>query len=854
MDLIPFTEAEPKAFENPGSADQAHVPLEEHVLRISGMTCAACQHHVEQALTTVPGVATAAVNLLAHTARVQGSAALAPQALITAVRSAGYDAALAAPGEPRETGGFAPADHAAGGHASGYHDPAADDEPESSLGARALLSLASGAVAMLLSLSLMGAAEGHILLPAHTDPFGRLVDRALSPLLPGFLLHGFLLHLPAEPLRVGLGLLTFCIMVFAAREVYTAAWRAARHHSTNMNTLVSLGTLAAFGLSVVNTVRAYGRPGLAPDVYYEAVILILAFLLAGRWLESRARRRATAALRGFATQTTGDVRLLAVAADAGAEELQRAPETLLPLDAAAVGDLLRVLPGERVPLDGLVLEGRSAVDESMLTGEPLPVTRGVGDRVAGGTVNLDGVLVMRATAVGAESTLAQIRTLLERAQSSRAPMQRLADRVSGVFVPVVLGLAALTFAVWAAVGNTGGRHIGFASPLETAVAVLIIACPCAMGLAVPAAVTVSLGRAAQAGLLIKGGETLERLARVDTMALDKTGTLTKGKPEVKRFYVLPGAKFDTATLLRWAGAVERLTTHPLAGAVVRFATQNTAAEALLEPLLDPLDPLDPSAVCDLEVLPGTGVTGTVEGHRIALGNAGLGKISEAEMGLVSPQARDGLEQATPLYLLVDGKLQAVFYALDVLRPTSQEAVQLLKELQIRPILMTGDLLTSARIMAREAGITEVQAELPPAGKLAAVRQLQTGGRLVAMAGDGINDAAALAGADVGFALISGTDLAREAGDVLLLHPDLRLLALAVRLARRNVSIMRQNLLWAAVYNVIGLPMAAGVLYPKFHLLLSPVLASAAMALSSVSVLLNSLRLKRLPQSWGRSAR
>jgi Cu+-exporting ATPase len=699
---------------------------------------------------------------------------------------------------------------------------------------------------------------------------GRLGLRALLALIAGTVAMTLTMTIMApslqQPLHWFLCLLSLAVILFAAPEIYTAALRAARHRATNMNTLVALGTLAAFAASFAATIAPgyFTRRGLAPNVYYEAVILILAFLLIGRWLEARARSRATAAINGFAQLESPDAHLLTVTN----ENYTSAPETLLPLSAIETGDIVRVLPGDRIPLDGIILHGRSSIDESMLTGEPLPVTRTLNDRVSGGTLNLDGPLVLRATAVGAASTLAQMQRLLSQAQSSRAPMQRLADRASAVFVPTVLALAALTFTVWAIALNTGGHHAGFSQPLSVAIAVLIIACPCAMGLAVPAAITVSLGRAAQSGLLIKGGEALERLATVDTIALDKTGTLTLGHPIIAAFVLTPDATLPRETLLSYAAAAERLSTHPLAKAVVEYYEDSVIlSEAALPPnlssrpesalfadaaesgvpdersLLDvvqrPAAPAtDTPTVEDLLTLPGIGLTATIGPHKLALGNASL---------LPNPQSLiPALPNATPLYLLIDDHLEAIFYATDELRPTAAEAIAQLKSLNIHPLLLTGDTADSAAPIARAAGIDDIQAHLLPAAKLDAIRKFQAEGHKVAMVGDGINDAAALAQADAGLAMAAGSDLAREAGDILLLHTDLNLLPLSIRIARRTTHIMRQNLGWAVVYNLIGLPIAAGVLYPHFHILLSPILASIAMALSSVSVLANSLRLRRTP--------
>ena len=803
------------------------------VLTVKGMTCAACQIHVQHALESVPGVTTASVNLMAHTAQITTASPVDTNTLITAVRNSGYDASLPAPA----------------GESHAAHDHDSMETPN--LGLRTLLALLAGAIAMLLSMPLMMSST------TSTDPLLHALANALAPLMPSALMD-----LPAQPIRWILCALALATMLFAAPEIYTAAWQAARHRTTNMNTTVALGTLAAFASSFVATIAPtyFTRHGLASDVYFEAVIFILAFLLAGRWLEARARARATSALRGFTQLESSDARLLTLAPNS--TDYATAPETLLPLSAIEPNDLIRVLPGDRIPLDGLILHGRSSIDESMLTGEPLPITRSIGDKVSGGTLNLDGPLVLRATAVGATSTLAQMQRLLSQAQSSRAPMQRLADRASAIFVPTVLALAALTFAAWAIAENTNGHHEGFARALSIAIAVLIIACPCAMGLAVPAAITVSLGRAAQSGLLIKGGEALERLATVDTIALDKTGTLTEGRPRIAAFVLARTATLPAETLLAYAAAAERLSTHPLAQAVVAYyeasilSTKEPTPNAVISteaqrsgetPVFSQEPPPNDPAptIEDLITLPGTGLTATIAGHKLALGNAALLTTAPPPELLAPPN----LANATPLYLLLNNIPQAVFFATDELRPSAPAALAQLNALHVHPVLLTGDIAASATPIAQAAGITnltDIQSHLLPAEKLAAIRTLQSSGHSVAMVGDGINDAAALAQANAGLAMASGSDLAREAGDILLLHHDLRLIPLSIQIARRTTHIMRQNLGWAVIYNLIGIPLAAGVLYPHFHILLSPILASAAMALSSVSVLANSLRLRTLP--------
>ena len=776
-------------------------------LTIKGMSCAACQIHVQRALEAVPGVESATVNLMAHTAQVIAPTPIDTATLITAVHNSGYEASL-----PKPKSNDNPAEAA---------DMALMDMEGSSLGLRTLLALLAGAAAMLLSMPLM-------MSTSSSDPLLNTLTRALAPIMPAALMS-----LPAEPIRWFLFALALSTMLFLAPGIYTAAFRAALHRSTNMNTLVAIGTIAAFAASFAATIAPayFLHHGLTTDVYYEAVVLILAFLLTGRWLEARARASATAALEGFAHLESSDARLLTVTNN----DYASAPETLLPLSAIEPNDLIRVLPGDRIPLDGIILHGRSSIDESMLTGEPLPVTRSVNDRVSGGTLNLDGPLVLRATAIGSDSTLAQMQRLLSQAQSSRAPMQRLADRASAIFVPTVLALAALTFLLWSVALNTHMHHEGFARPLSIAIAVLIIACPCAMGLAVPAAITVALGRAAQSGLLIKGGEALERLATVDTIALDKTGTLTLGHPVITAFILAPTATLPAETLLTYAAAAEHLSTHPLARAVVDYHAKSViSTEAQRSGETRSLATHTPS-IDNLVTLPGIGLTATIEGYKLALGNASL---------LPTPYtSTDAPANATPLYLLLDNHLEATFYATDELRPTATSAIAQLATLNVHPILLTGDTAESATPIAAAAGITDIRAHLLPADKLTAIKTLQQQGHRIAMVGDGINDAAALAQSDAGLAMAAGSDLAREAGDILLLHTDLHLIPLSIRLARRTTHIMRQNLAWALVYNLIGLPLAAGVLYPHFHILLSPILASIAMALSSVSVLANSLRLR-----------
>lgn len=741
----------------------------EEVLNIPviGMSCAACQNHVEKTLRKTPGVSAAAVSLMAHSARIVfDRSIISPEGLVHAVKSAGYDAAL--PEEKILT-------------ASGDEEAKAER-----LRVRAFAILIFAAVSMLLSMPLM-----------HSmGPGGRLAMK-VAP---------WLFELPATALRFLLFALALCAMIWAGREIYIAAWRAALHRATNMNTLVALGTGAAFLYSAVATFvpSLFLRHGFRAEVYYESVLFILAFLLLGRWLEARAKTRTQDALRAFAALQPAVARVLQ--SDGAEEEI--------PLALVQSGDRIVLRPGERVPVDGIVESGCSSVDESHITGESLPVARGKGDRLIGGSLNYDGALEYRATSLGADGVLGQMLRMMQEAQSSRAPTQQFADKVSGIFVPIVLALAALTFAAWML------AHQALGVAFAISIAVLVIACPCAMGLAVPAALTVAIGRAAQLGILFKNGEAIERVAGVDTIVFDKTGTLTMGRPAIVQ--IAPALDIPEARLLQLTASLESLSEHPLAKATV------AAAEERGIQLL---------AVSDLRVRPGMGVSGMVDGHLLAAGNAALMK----ELGVSHPEQGG---DASVLFVVVDGKYSGHLLAQDVVRPGVQEVVTQLERMGMPVIMLTGDSEAAANAVAKMTGVQRVFAGLLPAQKLERIRELQANGRRVLMVGDGINDAAALAQADAGFAIGTGTDLAREAGDGILLRGETRSVLDGVMLARRTLQTMRANLGWALVYNVIGIPIAAGVLYPLFGLLLSPALASAAMALSSVSVLANSLRLRR----------
>jgi Cu+-exporting ATPase len=554
--------------------------------------------------------------------------------------------------------------------------------------------------------------------------------------------------------------------------------------------------------------------GVAPDVYYEAVIFIIALILVGNALEARAKRQTAAALRALGRLQPPTARVL-----------RDGIEVELPVEAVHAGDLIVVRPGERLAVDGEIESGESAVDESMLTGESRTVRRAAGDHVIGGTINTTGSIRYVATTVGADSVLARILRLMRDAQGARAPIQNLADRISAVFVPVVLSLAIATFVVWFIAAPAAPVVRGVAA----AVAVLIIACPCAMGLAVPTAVMVATGRGAEMGILIKGGEALQRSGTLHTIVLDKTGTVTEGHPAVTDVVRVRDMLTDDA-MLRLAASLEQASEHALAGAIVRHARERSLLLAQPD---------------RFEAIVGHGALGTVDGHAVMVGNAQLmAEHGVSTTDLRETAARLALEGKTPMYVGVDGALAGLVAVADPIRPTSARAIQRLRRLGLDVIMLTGDTLRTAEAIARQAGIDTVIAEVPPDGKVAEIERLQHGGRRVAMVGDGVNDAPALARADVGIAIGGGTDVAVEASDVTLMRPDLAGVANAIALSRGTMRIMKQNLFWAFIYNVIGIPIAAGALFPFTGLLLSPILASAAMAMSSVSVVSNSLRLRR----------
>ncbi len=784
--------------------------MREVTLGVGGMHCAACQGRVQKALAALPGVVEAHVNLMTGQAAVTfDPAAVSPTQLAAAVREVGYDATLP---DPRVTA---------------IEEQARQDAEREAeyraLATRALFAAAASVLAMLLSMPLMAAlAGGHH--AEASDPLMRAAMRWLDPLLRAALPWAY--RLPAAALGGTLIALTLATMAWAGGRFYARAWAGLKHRSADMSTLIAVGTGAAFVFSVAATLapRFFLEHGVAPEVYFEAVTMIIALILLGNALEARAKRQTSAALRALADLQPPRARVVRDGA-----------ELELPVEEVRPGDTVMVRPGERIAVDGVVLSGASAVDEALVTGESLPVAKGEGDAVIGGTINGNGALTVRATTLGAESVLSRIVELMRSAQATRAPIQALADRVSAVFVPVVIGIAAATFLAWMLLAGDGALVRGLAA----AVSVLIIACPCAMGLAVPTAVMVATGKGAQLGLLIKGGEALQRAGSVDTIVLDKTGTLTLGAPRVTEVVARAGAggaeggrAEAEAALLRRTASLERSSEHPLAAAIVAAAKERGL-------------PLD--EVSGFVALPGRGASGVVDGRRVAAGSAAF----MASLGVeIAPLAADAerlaAEGRSVIFVAVDGVAAGLIAAIDPPRPDARAVVARLRGLGLAPLMVTGDAPRAAQAVARQVGLaeSEVVAGVLPEGKVEEVRRLQAEGRVVAMAGDGINDAPALAQADVGIAVGAGAGVALEASDVTLMRRDLSGIPDAIELSRRTMRTMKQNLFWAFVYNVIGIPVAAGALYPAFGILLSPILAGAAMAVSSVSVVTNSLRLAR----------
>lgn len=730
---------------------------------IQGMTCAGCARRVENSLAASAGVEEAHVNFATRTAHIRFN----PQqtsipALADAVAETGYQVTTRA-------------------------DPSAEagsDDPEvteqRTLRRRLAVAVGFGLPVLVLGMS-----------------------------------HGALGGSRSNWVQLGLSL---PVIAYSGAPIFRAAWAALRHRAADMNSLVALGSGAAFLYSAVATTSSLGtgraaHGGHSPAVYFEAAVAVLGFVLFGRLLESRARVRAGEALR----------RLRALAPPI-AVLLRRGRELELPLEKVRVGDRVVVRPGQSVPVDGTVEEGDSAVDESMLTGESVPVVKEKGSPLYAGTLNTAGRIVYRATKVGSDTALAQIAAAVERAQGTRAPIARLADRVSGVFTPIVLLLALLTFAVWFVSSPVETR---LADALIYAVAVLVIACPCALGLATPAALVVGTGRGAELGVLFRDAVALEQASRIDAVALDKTGTLTEGRPQVEA--VLTTAHIADSELVALAAAVESGSEHPLGRAVVSAASERG---------------LTIPTATSFHATPGRGIAASIDGQKVIVGSAAYLAAHAVETSdmLTRSLPEKGL---TPVLVARDGTLLGALGLADAIRPEAKEAVTALRALGIEPVMVTGDQPAPARRVAEALGIQRVISEVTPEAKAQLVRSLRAEGRRVAMVGDGVNDTPALAEADLGVAMGTGADVAQAAAGVTLLRSDLRLLPTSLRLARATLRVIRQNLFWAFAYNLLGIPLAAGVLSGLLGWSLSPMVASLAMSLSSVSVLLSSLRLKKI---------
>lgn len=817
-------------------------------LPVEGMTCASCVGRVERALKAVPGVQTAAVNLATERADITLSSQADPQAAVRAIESAGY----AVREETTELG----IEEMTCASCVGRVEKALRQIPgviEANVNLateRARVRHSTGIVttAMLEAAVEQAGYKARRLSAATTSAGDRDNERRESEArgLRRSLLIAALLTLPVFVLEMGshlipamhhwvLGVLgeqrngylqfalTTLVLFGPGLRFFRKGVPALLRGAPDMNSLVSVGTAAAYGYSVVATFIPEVLPQGTANIYFEAAAVIVTLILLGRTLEARAKGRTSQAIKRL------------VGLQAKTARVERNGETLeIPLDQVTTGDVVFVRPGEKIPVDGQVVEGASYVDESMITGEPVPVSKGIGAEVVGGTINKTGAFSFRVTKVGANTVLSQIIRLVEEAQGSKLPIQALVDKVTLWFVPAVMAAAALTFLIWLLFGPTPA--LTFA--LVNAVAVLIIACPCAMGLATPTSIMVGTGRAAELGVLFRKGEALQALRDVSVIALDKTGTLTKGRPELTD--LVPAEGFDYDEVLALVAAVETRSEHPIAEAIVAAAKQRDIEIAASEAF---------------DATPGFGVSAKVSGRTVSVGaDRFMTQLGLDVTSFLPTAQRLGEQGKSPLYAAIDGRLAAVIAVADPIKDTTPEAIKALHALGLKVAMITGDNAATASAIARQLGIDEVTAEVLPDGKVAALKQFRSQGARVAFVGDGINDAPALAEADVGLAIGTGTDVAIEAADVVLMSGDLRGVANAIALSQATIRNIKQNLFWAFAYNAVLIPVAAGMLYPINGTLLSPIFAAAAMALSSVFVLGNALRLKRFQAPIGGESR
>ncbi len=743
------------------AVDQSAQTASGQTIRLSiiGMRCAGCVKTVENAIHSVPGVKAVSVNFADHSAVVEGE--VDPEALRDALQEVGYDAAVM----------------------ESFEDLEAQERMEEER-YQTLLRKSAAAGAWGIPLMVGGWLD---LWPPIGTPQGSDFWSIVS-------------------------LITFGVMYYAGGHFFSGAVKSLRGGAANMDTLIAMGTGAAWLYSTIVIDFAEVLPPEATHPYFEAAVIIIAFVTLGNALETRARGRASSAIRkliGLQPRTARVVR--------------HGKETDVPIEEVGVEEVIRVRPGEKIPVDGVILEGRSSVDESMLTGESIPIEKSEGDEVIGGTVNLRGTFLMKATRIGKDTVLSHIIESVRQAQSSKPAIGRMVDQIAAVFVPVVVGIAALTFLVWWTFGPEPALGYAFV----TSMTVLVIACPCALGLATPISIMVAVGRAAQSGILIRNGDALQTAGRITTIVLDKTGTVTEGKPKVTE--ILPQAGWTEELVLQMAASIEAGSEHPLAGAIVAEAQER--GQTLMP-------------VTQFEAVTGKGVKAVVDGKKLLFGNAALMAAEGLEIGSVSGQLDALADQGqTPMILVVDNEVAGIISVADTIKDDSKEAIRQLGQMGIEVWMVTGDNEKTALAIAREAGIDQVRAQVLPDDKAKVIRELQGRGEVVGMVGDGINDAPALAQANVGFAIGTGTDIAIESGDVVIMQGSLLKVPQSMKLSRATVRNIKQNLLGAFIYNVSAIPVAAGMLYPFFGILLNPMIAGAAMAMSSVTVVTNANRLR-----------